>query len=71
MTSVGEDYPKEQARMRELLEQAREIAKLPNVNMVFYIAQLNQIMTEADAAAMSQDPVRVLKAYKAMKEVER
>lgn len=70
-TTLGDDYPKEQARMRELLEEAHEIAKMPNVNMSFYIAMLKQTMREADEAAISGDVVRMLRAYKAMQEIER
>ena len=68
--NLGEDYLVEQTRMRELLVQAHEVAKLPNVNMSFYIAMLKAAMKEADEAAISGDVVRMIRAYKAMREIE-
>ena len=69
--TLGDKYPMEQERLRGLLVDAHALAKLPGVNMAFYIAGLNATLAEADAAAMSGDPVRMLRAYKTMHEVER
>jgi len=68
--TLADTFPEEQERLRGLLVDAHEIAKLPNVNMSVYIAVINQALKEADAAAMSDDPVRMLRAFKAMKEIE-
>jgi len=68
--TLADTFPEEQERLRRLLVDANEIAKPPNVNMSFYIAVINQALKEADAAAMSGDPVRMLRAFKAMKEIE-
>lgn len=69
--TLGDRYPIEQARMRELLEEAYRLSAMPGVNMAFYIVMLKATMREADEAAISGDVVRMIRAYKAMQEIER
>lgn len=64
--SVGEDYPREQARCREALESYRQIGP-PGA---FAAAMIEQTLQEADAAMASGDIVRIVRAYKAMTEVK-
>ncbi len=66
--SLGEAYPKEQARCRELLRQYEEIRNLPGVNVNFAVAMIEKTLKEADQAAISGDPVAMLRAYEAMKD---
>ena len=65
-TSVGEDYPKEQARCREVLAQYKELGRAGVLGGMMIEATLR----EADAAMASGDIVRILQAYKAMQGVE-
>lgn len=65
-TSVGEDFPKEQARCREVLAQYKELGPSGVLGGVLIEATL----CEADAAMASGDIVRILRAYKAMQGVE-
>lgn len=64
--SVGEDFPQEQARCREVLAQYKELGS----NGAFGAVMIEATLREADEAALSGDIVRILQAYQAMKEVE-
>jgi len=66
VTTVGEDYPKEQARCREVLSQYKELGQSGVLGGMMIEATLR----EADAAMASGDIVRILQAYKAMQGVE-
>ncbi len=70
MTTLAEDYPRMQERVRELLEQYIETSKMPRVNCSFAIAGIKATLREADEAAMSGDVVRMLRAYNEMKECQ-
>jgi hypothetical protein len=63
-TTVGDDFPVQQARVREIQQHAREIGPAGT----FLVMMCEQALREAEAAAMSGDPVRVLRAYAALKE---
>ncbi len=65
MKNVGEEFPKEQARLRELLVQYKEIG-IPGQ---FGARMIEQALRQADAAMASGDVVAVLRAYRAMKEI--
>jgi TPP-dependent pyruvate/acetoin dehydrogenase alpha subunit len=67
MTTLGEDFPKQQQRCRELLEQYAECAKMPGVYVDFAVAAIKQILQEADEAAISGDLPRMIAAYEAMR----
>jgi hypothetical protein len=64
MSSLGEQYPQEQARVRELLG----IYKSIGPGGAFGAAGLEAVLREADAAAISGDLVRMIRAFKAMQE---
>jgi len=65
MTSLGEEYPKEQARCRALL---KEYQMIPTG--VFGGILIEQVLREADEAAISNDVARMIRAYQAMKACE-
>lgn len=64
MSSVGEEYPKEQARLRELLNEYRKIGPAG----AFGATMIEATIREAEAAAMSGDVVRVVRAFAAMQD---
>ena len=64
--SVGEDFPKQQARVRQCIQHGREIG----VAGTFYVAVCEAALRAADEAAISGDPVAILAAYQAMREIE-
>lgn len=66
MSTLGEQFPKEQARCREVLEMYREIGPAGT----FGAAMIEATLREADEAAMSGDLVRMIRAYEAMKEIK-
>jgi hypothetical protein len=66
MTSVGEDFPKQQERVRGLLE----IYKSIGPNGRFGAMMIEQTLKEAEEAAISGDPIAILRAYKALAESE-
>lgn len=66
MSSLGEQYPIEQARVRTILSYYREIGPAG----MFGAAMIEQTLREADAAAVSGDVIRMLRAYEAMKEIK-
>jgi hypothetical protein len=66
MSSLGEEYPKQQARCREVLEQYIEIGTAGNFGAMMIRAKLK----EADEAAVSGDVARMLRAFEAMKDVQ-
>lgn len=63
MATLGEDYPKEQARCRELLALYAEIP-----TGAFGSAAISAVLKEADEAAISGDLPRMIAAFKAMKD---
>lgn len=68
--SVGEDFPIQQQRVRELLETYRSLAGTPGVNVSFAIAMLEQVLKRADAAAISGDVIAILRSYKELQDCE-
>lgn len=67
MSSVGEDFPKEQARCRSLLEQYAEISKMPGVNVSFAVASIKGVLGRAEQAIASGDILEILKSYEEMR----
>lgn len=63
MSSVGEEFPKEQARVRELLTEYKAIGPAG----AFGAAMLEQILQRADQAAIGGDPVAILMSYEELK----
>ena len=68
MTTLGEDYPVQQERCRELLEQYAELAKMPNCFTGFAVASIKAVLKESDEAAVSGDLPRMIRAYQSMKD---
>lgn len=65
MSSLGTEFPKEQKRVRELLEIYKEIP-----TGAFGAMMIKQALDEAEEAAISGDVVRMLKAYERLKGCE-
>jgi len=64
MSSVGEEFPKEQARVRELLGEYKSIGP----SGAFGAAMIEQVLQRAEKAAISGDIVAILRSYKELKE---
>ena len=64
MTSLGEEYPKEQARCRELLTQYQEIGPPGR----FGALMIEDMLCRADEAAISGDVIAMIRLYEEMKE---
>lgn len=63
VTTVGDDYPVQQARCRELLTLYYALGEVG----AFGAVQIEAALKQADEAAISGDIVAILKAYQAMK----
>lgn len=66
MSSVGEEYPKEQARVREILGQFKQIGPAGAIGA----ALIEDVLRRADRAAMSGDVLAVLRSFEEMRKVE-
>ena len=66
MTSLGEELPKEQARVRELLVAYQSIG----VPGRFGAIMIEQALQRADRAVMSGDVVSMIQSYNELKECE-
>lgn len=64
MSSVGEQFPVEQARLRNLIAQYHSIGPAGG----FGAMMIEQTLAEADAAMASGDVVEIVKAFAAMQE---
>lgn len=64
MSSVGAEFPKEQARCRDLLG----IYKTLGINGAFGASMIEQVLERADEAMASGDVIAVLRSYQEMKE---
>ncbi|HBJ75258.1 MAG TPA: hypothetical protein DDY86_07085 [Syntrophaceae bacterium] len=60
MTTIGEDFPREQRRVRELLAVYQSIGP----NGAFGAAMIEQTLSRAEAAAISGDMVAIVRSYK-------
>lgn len=65
MSSLGEEFPKQQARLRQCLINGTEIGPAG----AFYCAIIENILKRADKAAMEQDLVAMIHIYQEMKEI--
>ena len=63
-TSVGEDFPVQQARVRKIQKAAREIGP----GEAFLVALTEGALRRAEKAAMSGDLVEILKSYQELRE---
>jgi len=60
--TLGEAYPKEQARIRECLRRGRDIGPAG----AFYCAMADALLQRADRAAVSGDLVAMIQVYQEM-----
>lgn len=63
--TLGDEYPKEQARVRELLGRYREIP-----TGAFGAAMIEQVLQRADKAAADGDVVEMLRSFHEMQGCE-
>ena len=63
--SLGSEYPKQQARCRDILALYKDIGP----SGAFAAHMIEATLREADAAAMSGDLVRMIRAFQAMKDI--
>ena len=63
MSSVGDEFPKEQERARRLLEQYRAIGAAG----AFGASVIEAAMRRAEAAVISGDVVEILRAYEELR----
>lgn len=66
MPNLGEDYPKQQARLRECLRNGQEIGQAG----IFYCAVIENILLRADKAAMEQDLPAMIRIYQEMQDIK-
>lgn len=64
MSSIGEEFPKEQARVRELLGVYYGLGLVGTFGAII----LQDTLRKADAAMASGDVVEIISAYQALKE---
>lgn len=65
-TSVGEDFPKQQARARELLAQYKQIGPAGTFGAII----IEQALQRADQAMSSGDIVAILQSYEELRGLE-
>ena len=66
MSSLGEQFPVEQARCRELLGQYREIGPAG----MFGAAIIEDVLQRADQAAISGDVIAMIQVFGEMQELK-
>ena len=66
INSIGDDFPKEQARAREILGVYKEIGPPGQ----FGAMMIEQVLARADKAALSGDVVEIVKSYKELIEIK-
>lgn len=64
--TLGDEFPKEQARVREVLGYYKEIGPAG----MFGAAMIEDVLRRADQAAISGDVVAMLGVFQEMKEIE-
>lgn len=66
MSSVGEEFPKEQARVRRILGEYKKIGPAG----AFGAAWIEEVLKRADVAAISGDVLQVIRSFQEMQAVE-
>jgi hypothetical protein len=66
MNTLGDEFPKEQARVREVLGYYKEIGPAG----MFGAALIEDTLRRADEAAISGDVVAMIRVFNEMKEIE-
>lgn len=64
--SLGEAFPKAQARLRAALQHGREIGPAGT----FYCAVIEDLLARADRALREQDLVKMINVFKEMQEMQ-
>ena len=64
--TVGDDFPRQQQRVRELLKDYNDIGPAG----AFGAAAIEQVLQRADRAAISGDIVAILRSYQELKGCE-
>jgi hypothetical protein len=64
--TLGDAYPQEQARIRQCIENGREIGPAG----MFYVAMAEDLLRRADRAAISGDVVEMVRLFKEMQEFQ-
>lgn len=72
--TVGEDFPREQARCRKLLEEYRRFGNTPGISVsptvAMDFANIKAVLQRADQAMASGDVVEILRSYEEMRGCE-
>lgn len=71
--SLGDAFPREQARVREVLSHYEECFRMPDGSgrgCAFAIHMIKASLAAADKAAISGDVVAMLAAYQDLKEIQ-
>ena len=63
MSSLGTEFPKQQARCRELLLVYKDIGP----SGAFALAMIKQVLERADQAASEQDVIKMIRSWDEMK----
>ncbi len=63
MSSIGDEFPKEQKRVRELLQQYKAIGPAG----CFGAMMIEQALEKAEHAAISGDVIAILRSYEELK----
>ena len=66
MNTVGDDFPKQQARVRRIQQIARDLGQ----GGAFLVHVCEQALRQAEAAAISGDIVQILHAYQELKDIK-
>jgi len=66
MTTVGDDFPVQQARVRRIQQQAMELGSVG----AFLTMVCEQALLRAEKAAISDDLVEILAAYETLREIK-
>lgn len=66
METVGDDYPRQQERVRRIRDHARDIGPAGN----FLVAICDDLLRRAEQAAIRQDVVEIVKIYQEMKDMK-
>ena len=66
MTTLGDEYPKAQARFRRMRDKGKEIGPAG----AFYVAMCDDLLRRADQAAVEGDLAQMIRVFAEMKEMK-
>lgn len=67
MTSLAEEFPKEQERVRKIRDEYVAMRGQPHINVEFAIAMIDASLRFAEQAASEADVVKMLMAFEDLK----